>query len=92
MFLYPNAKINIGLNIINKLKSGYHEIESCFCPVSLYDIIEVNTSDKDHLTTSGIDINSDISDNILIKWHIQVYQCLLVLEKELEKEMIYSEK
>ena len=67
MFLYPNAKINIGLNIINKLKSGYHEIESCFCPVSLYDIIEVNTSDKDHLTTSGIDINSDISDNILIK-------------------------
>ena len=67
MFLYPNAKINIGLNIINKLKSGYHEIESCFCPVSLCDIIEVNTYDKNHLTTSGIEINSDISDNILIK-------------------------
>jgi len=67
MFIYPNAKINIGLNIINKLKSGYHEIESCFCPVSLHDIIEVNISDKNHLTTSGIKINSDVSDNILIK-------------------------
>ena len=41
MLLYPNAKINIGLNITNKLKSGYHVIESCFCPVSLYDIIEI---------------------------------------------------
>lgn len=67
MFLYPNAKINIGLNIINKLKSGYHEIESCFCPVSLHDIIEVNISEKNYLTTSGIKINSNVSDNILIK-------------------------
>ena len=69
MLLYPNAKINIGLNVINKLESGYHEIESCFCPISLYDIIEVKASDINHLTTSGNKINSDISDNIL-------YTCL----------------
>jgi len=67
MLLYPNAKINIGLNVINKLESGYHEIESCFCPISLYDIIEVKASDINHLTTSGNKINSDISDNILYK-------------------------
>ena len=44
MLLYPNAKINIGLNIIKKLKNGYHNIESCFCPISLYDIIEIKES------------------------------------------------
>ena len=44
MFLFPNAKINIGLNIKKKLKSGYHEIESCFCPISLHDIIEIKES------------------------------------------------
>ena len=41
MIFYPNAKINIGLNIVGKLDNGYHKIESCFIPVSLYDIIEV---------------------------------------------------
>ena len=49
MLLYPNAKINIGLNITEKLKSGYHNIESCFCPVSLFDIIEVKESDSSEL-------------------------------------------
>ena len=49
MLLYPNAKINIGLNITEKLKSGYHNIESCFCPVSLFDIIEVKESDSSKL-------------------------------------------
>ena len=67
MLLYPNAKINIGLNIVNKLESGFHELESCFCPVSLHDIIEVNISDINHLTTSGEKINSNLSDNILNK-------------------------
>ena len=41
MFIYPNAKINIGLNIISKTGDGYHNIESCFCPIDLHDIIEL---------------------------------------------------
>ena len=28
MFIYPNAKINIGLNIISKTSDGFHNIES----------------------------------------------------------------
>ena len=67
MILYPNAKINIGLNIIGKLDSGYHKIESCFIPVSLYDIIELKESKENKLTLSGIKIDCSPSDNILIK-------------------------
>ena len=39
------AKINIGLNIINKRPDGYHNIESIFYPVNLFDIIYIEQSD-----------------------------------------------
>ena len=65
MLLYPNAKINIGLNITNKLKSGYHVIESSFCPVSLYDIIEIKESNRNNLSISGIKIDGKKSNNIV---------------------------
>ena len=34
---YPNAKINIGLNIVNRRPDGFHDIETVFYPISLYD-------------------------------------------------------
>ena len=74
MLLYPNAKINIGLNIIKKLKNGYHNIESCFCPISLYDIIEIKEGNKDHLSLSGIKINGEISNNIILK-ALKIFNC-----------------
>ena len=67
MFLFPNAKINIGLNIKKKLKSGYHEIESCFCPISLHDIIEIKESNENKLSLSGININTPKKNNIIKK-------------------------
>ena len=67
MFLFPNAKINIGLNIKKKLKSGYHEIESCFCPISFYDILEIKESNENKLSLSGIKINSPKKSNIIQK-------------------------
>lgn len=40
MIDFPNAKINIGLNIIHKRSDGYHDIESLFYPIGLCDILE----------------------------------------------------
>ena len=62
-YMSPNAKINIGLNIISKTNSGYHQIQSCFCPISLYDLIEINYSKNTMLTLSGIklDVNSEFT-------------------------------
>ena len=33
MIIYPNAKINIGLNIASKRLDGYHNIKSVFYPL-----------------------------------------------------------
>ena len=66
MIVYPNAKINIGLNILRKKNNGYHEINSVFYPVkNIYDILEVVPSKKFSFCSTGININDN--NNICIK-------------------------
>ncbi|HJX71281.1 MAG TPA: 4-(cytidine 5'-diphospho)-2-C-methyl-D-erythritol kinase [Bacteroidales bacterium] len=40
MICFPNAKINIGLRILEKQPDGYHQIETIFYPAGLSDILE----------------------------------------------------
>jgi len=57
MIVYPNAKINLGLNVLEKRADGYHEISSVFYPVKeLYDILEIVPSDDFSFSSSGIEI------------------------------------
>ena len=41
MIACPNAKINIGLNVVAKRSDGYHDIETVFYPVLLQDALEI---------------------------------------------------
>jgi len=66
MIVYPNAKINIGLNILEKRADGYHELSSVFYPVKdLCDILEVLPSTKFYFSSSGIEIPGE--ENICAK-------------------------
>ena len=67
MIFFPNAKINIGLNIISRNQDGYHNIESCFCPIDYHDIIEIKNSKTFFFQTSGIKIPGNKKDNIILK-------------------------
>jgi 4-diphosphocytidyl-2-C-methyl-D-erythritol kinase len=69
MILFPNAKINIGLNILRRRSDGYHEIESLFFPVGLKDALEFveNGSNKVNLSFSGIPIDVAPENNIVLK-------------------------
>jgi 4-diphosphocytidyl-2-C-methyl-D-erythritol kinase len=42
MIAFPNAKINIGLNVVAKRTDGYHDIETVFYPVLLQDALEIS--------------------------------------------------
>ncbi len=41
MVVFPNAKINIGLNIVSKRNDGFHNIETVMYPIVYDDILEV---------------------------------------------------
>lgn len=66
MILFANAKINLGLSITEKRKDGYHNIETIFYPVEMYDVIELIESDELSFTTYGLDIPDD-EQNLCIK-------------------------
>jgi len=66
MIIYPNAKINIGLNIASKRADGYHNIKSVFYPLKeCYDILEIIESPSFLFTSSGINIPT--GENLCIK-------------------------
>ena len=57
MIVYPNAKINLGVNILRKREDGYHDISSVFYPVKeCVDVLEIVKSDNFEFTKSGIEI------------------------------------
>ncbi|GHT58847.1 4-diphosphocytidyl-2-C-methyl-D-erythritol kinase [Bacteroidia bacterium] len=70
MLTFPNAKINIGLNVTERRADGYHNIETVFYPISLCDILEVVPSQRAADYTfhaSGIAIDADAGNNLITK-------------------------
>ena len=67
MVVFPNAKINLGLNIINKRPDGYHEIQSCFLPIKWFDVLEAIEASTFSFTSSGIPIPGDAATNLCVK-------------------------
>lgn len=69
MIVFPNAKINIGLDITARRSDGFHDIETVFYPVRLCDCLEFveNNSDDDTFVTSGIDIPANGKPNLVQK-------------------------
>lgn len=64
MIEFPNAKINLGLNILRKRPDGFHDIESCFYPVGWKDALEVIPSTDFTFASSGIEIPESSSGNL----------------------------
>lgn len=67
MILFPNAKINIGLNIVSKRPDGFHNLESIFYPLAIKDALEVIEDDNLQFSSSGIAIPGSSNDNLCIK-------------------------
>ena len=79
MIVFPNAKINIGLNIIEKRSDGYHAIETIFFPIGLSDILEINRSTINFtFTCSGKTIEQN---NTLNNLSYKAYNLLRQLHK-----------
>ncbi len=56
MIVYPDAKINIGLKVLNKRADGFHNLETLFYPVSKCDILEIVEGKELKMEQYGIGI------------------------------------
>jgi 4-diphosphocytidyl-2-C-methyl-D-erythritol kinase len=67
MIVFPNAKINIGLNILSRREDGFHNLETIFYPLAVRDALEVVEADQLKFTSSGLEIPGNPTDNLCLK-------------------------
>jgi 4-diphosphocytidyl-2-C-methyl-D-erythritol kinase len=78
LLVFPNCKINLGLNIVGKRPDGYHDIETVFYPIPFCDALEI-IEDTDpaiaspgqpaniRFTSTGLPIPGTDADNLCVK-------------------------
>lgn len=87
MIVFPNAKINLGLNIVEKRADGFHNLQSCFYPIPCCDVLEGLPSQNNSFQSTGIPIPGDPSNNLCEK----AYQ-LLAADFNIPKVAIHLHK
>jgi 4-diphosphocytidyl-2-C-methyl-D-erythritol kinase len=73
MIVFPNCKINLGLNILRKRADGYHDLETIFYPLPLTDSLEIieqkphSRNPAPHFNSSGLAIAGNPASNLCVK-------------------------
>ena len=56
MMRFPIAKVNLGLNVVERRPDGYHNLQTVFYPVPIKDALEVFPMMKDFPSEVNCDI------------------------------------
>lgn len=74
MLTFPCAKINLGLNVVERREDGYHNLETVFFPVPIADALEIQEMSPDFpvrtrcsLKVTGTDELCDEQKNLVVK-------------------------
>lgn len=69
MILFPNAKINLGLDILRRRADGYHDIETVMVPVPWRDVLEIVPGRGEHTTlkVTGRTVDCPPEKNLVMK-------------------------
>lgn len=81
MITYPIAKINLGLNVVERRPDGYHNLQTVFYPVAIKDRLEVvergewkeasgegiETPPACELSVTGIPVLGDVQQNLVVR-------------------------
>ena len=73
-----NAKINLGLQILNKREDGYHNLHSLFIEIDLADELIFTPSDEFHITIEGKDCAEiPLDESNLITKSYRLFQSMM---------------
>ncbi|MDO4695722.1 4-(cytidine 5'-diphospho)-2-C-methyl-D-erythritol kinase [Porphyromonas sp.] len=67
MLRFPQAKINIGLNVIGRRSDGYHNLETVFYAIPFCDALEIIESKEMRIDFGGCDNLCDPQTNLVWK-------------------------
>jgi 4-diphosphocytidyl-2-C-methyl-D-erythritol kinase len=69
MVVFPNAKINLGLYVVEKRPDGFHNLETIFYPVPWRDALEAvpATGGKTTLNLSGLAVDAPNEKNLVMR-------------------------
>lgn len=92
MLVFPNSKLNLGLNVIKKRDDGFHDLETIFYPINWCDALEViesKSAQPFELTFSGIKVEGDFKENIIYKTFklLQAYKKMPDIKVHLHKNI-----
>lgn len=74
MITFPIAKINLGLNVVEKRPDGYHNLQTVFYPVPIKDALEIQRMDEQFpsmvdcdLKVTNLNIEGDEQRNLVVR-------------------------
>ncbi len=69
MVVFPNAKINLGLNVISRRADGYHNLDMVMVPVGWRDVLEIVPAKgkSTTLTVTGNSVDCPMEKNLVYK-------------------------
>lgn len=106
MILFPEAKINIGLNVTRRREDGYHILQTLFYPINWCDALEIlpmsdvkgancicTNDNKVHWYQTGITVDCDPELNLCVKAYRLLqerFPALPAVEMHLEKQIPFG--
>lgn len=81
MITFPIAKINLGLNVVERRPDGYHNLQTVFYPVPISDALEVQVMDEKFpasvdcdLKITNMPIEGDEQHNLVVRAYMLLKQ------------------
>lgn len=71
--IQTGCKINLGLNVVERRPDGYHNLQTIFYPVPLFDELTIREKDslimdgEDTLTLGGNPLEGEVWDNLVLR-------------------------
>lgn len=90
MLVFPCAKINLGLNVVEKRPDGYHNLETVFYPVPICDALEVLPMDDRFPIESSCSLKVTGTEELCDEQKNLVYKAYALLSKDFKLPRVYA--
>ena len=74
MKVQARAKINLALDVVERMDNGYHSLDMIMVPISIYDEIEIEKNDFDVVECEGMKLpeNNTVSKMIQVLGYLSL--------------------